>query len=70
MCSVKFAVCSVQCVVCNVQFAVCSVQCVVCSVQPTHIDLLPLADISHEPGQPEEPDEAEQLGQPDKIRLD
>ena len=30
----------------------------------THIDLLPLADISDEPGQSEEPDEAEQLGQP------
>ena len=29
----------------------------------THIDLLPLAHISHQPGEPEQPDEAEQLGE-------
>jgi hypothetical protein len=31
----------------------------------TYIDLLPLADVSDEPGEAEQPDEAEQLGKPE-----
>ena len=34
----------------------------------THIDFLPLADIANKPGQPEEPDEAEELGQPEDAQ--